>query len=116
MPKMQRPSMPPKKGTFGRVLKTLYAYYPVLVPVSAFCILFSAVVAAAPDVFIQKVIAVIEKWYVARDWAAARSELVPLIAILISLYVLSMLAVALYTQLMAYITQGFLSKLRCTMF
>ncbi len=117
MPKMLgRPHVPPKKGTFTRVLKMLRAYYPVLAPVSAICILFSAVVAAAPDVFIQKVIAVIEKWYETRDWVSASRELVPLIAILITLYVLSMLAVALYTQLMAYITQGFLSKLRCTMF
>ena len=117
MPKMHGGShVPPKKGTFARVLKMLRGYYPVLVPVSALCILFSAVVAAAPDVFIQKVIAVIEKWYVSRDWASALHELLPLIAILITLYVVSMLAVALYTQLMAYITQGFLSKLRITMF
>ncbi len=108
--------MPRKKGVFGRVIKMLVGYYPVLVPVSAFCILFSAVVAAAPDVFIQKVIALIENWYISRDWTGAAAELIPMIAILVSLYVLSMLSVALYTQLMAYITQGYLSKLRCTLF
>ncbi len=112
----RRPPMPPKKGTFGRVLKMLIGYYPALVPLTAFCILFSAVVAAAPDVFIQKVVALIEKWYVTRDWASASRDLVPLLAILVTLYVISLLCVALHTQLMAYITQGFLSKLRCTMF
>ncbi len=113
---MRGPVTPPKKGTFGRVLKLLFKYYPVLVPIVAFCILFSSVVAAAPDVFIQKVIAVIEKWYVTRDWVAAKAELLPLMAILVMLYLIAMLLVALQTQLMAYITQGFLSKLRCTLF
>ncbi|MBQ7032857.1 MAG: ABC transporter ATP-binding protein [Clostridia bacterium] len=113
---MHRPPMPPKKGTFGRVLKMLFGYYPVLVPLAAFCVLFAAVVAAAPDVFIQKVIALIEKWYITRDWNGAAAELIPMISILVVLYIVAMLAVALHTQLMAYITQGFLSKLRCTMF
>jgi len=111
-----RPPVPVRKGTFSRVLKQLISFYPVLVPVIAFCILFSAAVAAAPDVFIQKVIAVIEKWYVARDWASAKAELIPLVSFLVGLYVLSMISVALFNQLMAYMTQGFLSKLRCTMF
>lgn len=120
MQKMNRPPMkgrpPMQKGLFGRVLKTLFRYYPVLVPLAAFCIVFSAVVAAAPDVFIQKIIAVIEKWYVSRDWSLAREEVIRLITILVSLYILSLVAVFTQTQLMAYITQGFLSKLRCTMF
>ncbi len=114
--KPNRPPMPRQKGVFKRVVRMLFSFFPVLVPMAAFCIIFSAVVAAAPDVFIQKVIAVIEKWYVSRDFAAASAELVPLIGILAGLYILSLIAVALQTQLMAYITQGFLSKLRCTMF
>ncbi len=120
MQNKNRPPMkgrpPMQKGLFRRILKSLFGYFPVLVPVVAFCIVFSAVVAAAPDVFIQKIIAVIEKWYVSRDWAAASREVVRLITILISLYALSLAAVFAQTQLMAYITQGFLSKLRCTMF
>ncbi len=114
MPRGPRPKV--QKGCFKRVLRLLVSYYPVLVPLAAFCILFSAAVAAVPDVFIQKVIAVIEKWYVTKDWAAASRELWPMFLILVGLYVLSLLSVALQTQMMAYITQGFLSKLRCTVF
>ncbi len=114
--KMQKPPMPSQKGTFSRVIKMLAGYYPVLLPVAALSILFAAVVAAAPDVFIQKVIAVIEKWYITRDWVSARRELIPLITVLVGLYVLSMAAITLHTQIMAYMTQGFLSKLRRTMF
>lgn len=43
-------------------MKTLIGYYPVLVPVTVFCILFSAIAAAIPDIFIQKIIAIIEVW------------------------------------------------------
>lgn len=114
MPRGPRPKV--QKGSMGRVLRLLLSYYPVLVPLAILCILFSAAVAAVPDVFIQKVIAVIEKLYVARDWAAAKAELFPMFLILVGLYFLSLLSVALQTQMMAYITQGFLSKLRCTVF
>ncbi len=106
----------PNKNTFARIIKTLCGYYPKLVPVTVFCILFSAIAAAIPDLFIQKVIAVIEKWYTTGDWASAYPELVPKIVFLAVLYLVSLCAVVLYSQLMAVITQGFLKKLRCTMF
>ncbi len=102
--------------TLGRVMKLLFSYYPVLVPVTGACILFSAASAAIPDLFIQKVMAVIEKWYKTGDWVSAYPEIMPKIIFLIVLYAVSLAAVVLYTQLMAYITQGFLSKLRRSMF
>ena len=105
-----------KKGVFGRVIKLLFKYYPVMVPLTLFCILFSAVAAAIPDVFIQKVIQVIDNYSATRDWAAASSSLVPMMIFLIIMYIVSLGATTLYTQLMAYITQGFLSKMRCSMF
>ncbi|MDO5310429.1 MAG: ABC transporter ATP-binding protein [Clostridia bacterium] len=105
-----------KKGVFGRVIKLLFKYYPVMVPLTLFCILFSAVAAAIPDVFIQKVIQVIDNYSATRDWAAASGSLVPMMIFLIIMYIVSLGATTLYTQLMAYITQGFLSKMRCSMF
>ncbi len=102
--------------TLGRVMKLLISYYPVLVPVTGLCILFSSASAAIPDLFIQKVMAVIEKWYKTGDWISAYPEIMPKIIFLVVLYAVSLAAVVLYTQLMAYITQGFLSKLRCRMF
>ncbi len=114
MNKPKRPPMP--RGVFKRVLKTLFKFYPALMPVTIFCILFSAVTSAIPAIFIQKIIAVIEVWYKSGDWASASGEIVPLVLVLITLYMLSMVAVTLQTQLMAYMTQGFLSKLRISMF
>ena len=103
-------------GVFKRLMKTLFGYYPVLMPVTVVCILIAAITAAIPSVFLQEAIAVIEKWQPSGDWAAAAPEIVPKVMLLIGLYVLSIVAMTVDTQLMAYITQGFLSKLRCSMF
>ena len=99
-----------------RTVKKLFSYYPVLAPVTFACILFSAIVTAIPSLFVQNVIQVIEKWYVSRDWVSAKAELIPILSLLISLYVLSIIAILVYKQLMAYMTQGFLDKLRQEMF
>lgn len=106
----------PKKNVLGRIVKALFAYYPVLVPVTILCIIFSSVAAAVPDMYIQKVIVVINKWQESGDWQSAKEEIVPLMMFLVALYIISTLAITLYSQLMAYITQGFLCKLRGSMF
>ena len=99
-----------------RTVKKLCSYYPVLAPITLACILFSSVVSSIPALFTQNVIQVIEKWYASRDWAAAQAELKPILTLLIVLYALSILAILVQKQLMAYMTQGFLNKLRQEMF
>ncbi len=99
-----------------RTVKKIFSYYPVLAPITLACILFSSVVSSIPALFTQNVIQVIEKWYVSRDWAAAQAELKPILTLLVVLYALSILAILVQKQLMAYMTQGFLNKLRQEMF
>lgn len=99
-----------------RIVKLLFEFYPVLFPITILCIIFSAVTASIPALFIQKVIAVIEKWVATRDWLAAKNEIVPMLLILVTLYILSIASIFVFTRLMAVITQGYLSKLRCKMF
>ncbi len=106
----------PKKDVLKRTVKLLVSYYPRLVPLTVFCILFSSAAAAVPDIFIQKVIAVIEKYFSSGDWQSAYGEILPKIITLGIIYILSLSATTLYAQLMAVITQGFLKKLRCSMF
>lgn len=100
----------------GRLLKSLVGYFPVLVPVTIFSILFSALASAAPAVFTQKVIAIVESRYMTGDWAGAKAEILPKIIALVCMYLLSITSTLVYTQLGAYITQGFLAKLRDAMF
>ena len=112
MPK--RPKANPR--VLGRVLKMLFSFYPVLMPVTIVCILVSAVTAAMPAIFMQQVFEEITLWQGSGDWQSAAAAIVPKVMLLGSFYVVSLIAIILQTQLMAIITQGFLYKLRRTMF
>ena len=103
-------------GAIGWTIRKFFSYYPRLAPLAVVCILFSAIVSAVPSLFIQNVLAVVEKWYLTRDWASAQAEIMPYLYLLIGLYTISFLSLTLETQLMAVMTQGFLDKLRREMF
>ncbi len=114
-------NMPPMKRKFNftalkRVLKMMFKFYPVLFPLALVCIIFAAFVATAPAIFNEQIIDVIEKWYQSGDWNAAKYEIFPRLIILASIYIVSLAAVFTQTQLMAYITQGFLGKMRKSLF
>ena len=112
-----KPNVPVnRKGTFVRLLRTLFEFFPVLMPVALVCILFSAIVGSLPTVFMQKIIAVIEKYWQVGDWAAAVPQILRLVAILATMYGLALISTIVWTQLMAIITQGLLKKLRVKMF
>ena len=40
-----------KQGTLLRIFKTLFSFYPVMMPVVVCCILFSAIISSIPSVF-----------------------------------------------------------------
>ncbi len=111
---MQKPKVDPR--VLGRVIKLLYDSYPVLVIITAICIVFSAVVSSIPALFLQQVIEIVGEYTASGDWTAARAVIIPKVTLLVCFYLLSIISVFAYTQLMAYITQGFLSKLRTKMF
>ncbi len=105
-----------RKHVVGRVFKTLFSFYPVLLPVTIFCIIFSAIVSAVPSIFMQKVIEVVEANWQSGDWSQIASQIMLLVGILAVFYVLSLISCLIYNQIMAVITQGTLKKLRCKMF
>ena len=78
--------------------------------------MFSAVVSSIPALFLQQVIEIVGEYTASGDWTAARAVIIPKVTLLVCFYLLSIISVFAYTQLMAYITQGFLSKLRTKMF
>ena len=72
----------PRKIDFrvlGRVLKMLFAAYPVLIPIAMFCIIASAVIASIPSIFTQKVLAIVTEYTAAgmMDWSVANAEILP---------------------------------------
>ncbi|MBP3706925.1 MAG: ABC transporter ATP-binding protein, partial [Clostridia bacterium] len=116
MPPKGRPKPTFSPQTLKRILKMLFKFYPVLLPITIACILFSAITAAMPAIFQQQVIKDIENFIKSGNWSAAKEVILPKIMILISLYIVSIIAITLYNQLMVIITQGFLNKMRCTCF
>ncbi len=118
MPKGGAPGGKPKmnKGMLKRLVVMLFKFYPVLLPVIVACIVFSAIVSSVPSVFMQKVIAVIEKYSGIGNWTDAKGEIVKWVLWLAFFYVLSTAAEFVSAQLGAILTQGYLKKMRGEMF
>ncbi|MBP3395995.1 MAG: ABC transporter ATP-binding protein, partial [Clostridia bacterium] len=113
--------MPPRPKANPRVLlrviRMLFGSFPVLLPLTIVCILISAATAAIPSIFMQQIIADIERFQAASTpWSEAAGEILPQVMLLLVFYVISLIAIILQTQLMAIITQGFLCKFRREMF
>ena len=99
-----------------RVVKLYVKQFPVLTWVVAFCIIYNSVAAALPSVFLQKVIVVIEETVESGDWTSAKIRIVSLLVPLIIIYAGAAIFSILQTQLLAYMTQKFLDKLRTDLF
>ena len=110
-------SMKPKhKGVLGKILKTLFKFYPVMLTITIILIIINAIVGSLPSVFMQKVIAILEDNYKSGDWQAISKSIFSLVGILAIFYVASIIASICYQQLLAVITQGYLKKMREKMF
>lgn len=105
-----------KKGTLGRLLKTLFEFYPIKMPLVLLCIVFSAIVTSIPAIFMQNIISIVETSWKTGNWEAVSTKIVTYVSILLMFYILSLLSAVAFTQMMATITQGFLKKLRVKMF
>ena len=112
-----KPKRPPIDGRgLKRLISMLMKAYPVLLPVTAGCIILSSITNALPAIFQQKIIADIQSYWKSGDWGAASKVIIPKVIVLMVLYLLAMVSIVLYTQFMAYITQGFLGKMRSALF
>ena len=105
-----------KKGTMKRLIRMLFEFYPVLLPLVLVCIILNALISSIPAIFQQNIIAVVEQYWQTKDWAAAAPTVTRLVLILVVLYALSLAAGYAYSYGMAIITQGSLKKMREKMF
>ena len=104
-----------KKGLLIRLIKLIFSFYPVLMPVMLILIIFNSVVRSIPSIFMQNVIQIIEESRTS-TWESAASRILGFVGILVIFYALSLIADFTFTQMMAVITQGTLKKLREKMF
>ena len=112
----KRPSGAKSAPILLRLIKMLFSFYPVMLPVALGCILFNAIISSIPSIFMQNVISLVEQSWQAGDWAAVGGQILRFVLILVVLYVLSLAAGTVFNQLMAIITQGSLAKMREKMF
>ena len=103
-------------SSLKRVFRFLYKSYPKLLVLVVVCIVISSITAAVPAIFQQQVLADIKTFTISGDWTAASKVIIPKVLILVAMYVVSLISITVYTQLMAKITQGFLNKLRVQLF
>lgn len=105
-----------KRNVVWRLMRTLFQFYPVMMPVTIICIIFNAVISSIPAIFMQNVIAVVESSWQSGDWDAVGSKILGFVGLLAVFYLLSLISGLVYNQIMAVITQGSLKKLRVKMF
>ncbi len=107
-----------KKGTLGRLLKTIFKYYKWRVLVVLFCILFSSVGGLVSSVYMQMLVDEVITPAIAQGsfTSELQSVLLGLIIMMAVVYGLVILCSFLYTRIMATVTQGMLYHLRTDMF
>ena len=113
----RKPRPKAKKGTFKRLVKELFSFYPRLLPITIGCIILSAAIGAIPALFMRQVyeiigVAVQEKL----AWSDVSSDVFRQVITLAALYLASLISSFTYNQLMVTITQGTLKKFRDKMF
>ena len=112
-PKAGRPPM--NKGVLKRIFKLLFAdYRPQLITVMI-CIVLSAIGSTVSSIFMTTLIGHIERG-VELGWSAVKADILTLIAIMCTIYVIGIIATFVYTRVMAIVTQSFLNTTRQRMF
>ena len=112
-------SMSQIKGSIGslkRVMKIYIGYFPKLSWVIAICIFVGGVTAAVPSIFQKNILTIIKESWISGDWAAARPKVLSYLIPLVCLYVIALALAILQSQVIAFMTQKFLARLREDLF
>ena len=105
-----------KAGTAVRLIKTLFSFYPVLLPAVVVCLLVAAMSSSFGSVFLQGALQIVTEFGESGNWAAAQPEVFRLVATLAAVYLVGVGASLFWNRAMAVITQGSLEKLREKLF
>ena len=105
-----------KPGTFSRLIKTLFSFYPVLLPLVTIGVIVCAVINSIGATFLQRALEIISASWQSGDWKAARPQILSLATTLGCIYAVGVLSSLFWNRAMATVTQGSLEKLREKMF
>ena len=118
MSKNQMPKRPPmQKGIVKRLLKSLFHYYPRMLPIALVCIVINAAISSVPALFMNNLYELLgDALQQGLGWSDVSAQVAGIMGLLIGMYAVSLIAGAVYNQLMAIITQGYLRDMREQMF
>ena len=105
-----------RKGTAARLVKTLFEFYPRLIPLVFVCLAVAAVSSSFGSVFLQGALQIVTEFGESGDWATAQPQVFGLVSTLAVVYLVGVIASLVWNRAMALITQGTLEKLREKMF
>ena len=116
----ESPKHPQKKipagKVIGRTMKMLWQFYPILLPVALGTAIIQAIMQSVPNIFLERIITIIEQYIGAADWSGAQPVILTNVALLAGIYVIGLICNVISTQGMAIVTQGALQKFRYKMF
>ena len=106
-----------KKGTLGRLLKTVFKYYKWQLIIVLIAIVLNSVGSLVSSVYMQMLVDnVITPALTEGFHSELKARLMGLIIMMVSVYSIVIIASFVYTRLMATVTQGMLYRLRTDMF
>ncbi|OFR22893.1 ABC transporter [Atopobium sp. HMSC064B08] len=106
----------PAGKVIGRTMKMLWQFYPILLPVALGTAVIQAIMQSVPNIFLERIITIIEQYIGAADWSGAQPVIFSNVALLAGIYVIGLICNVISTQGMAIVTQGALQKFRYKMF
>ena len=105
-----------KGGTMSRLIKTLFGFYPVLLPLVVVGVVLCAIINSIGATFLQSALQIISESWQSGDWEAAQPKIAQLVTTLACIYGIGILSSLFWNRAMAIVTQGSLEKLREKMF
>ncbi len=105
-----------KQGSFGRLIRYLFRYYPVHLIITMVCIVISSCASVAATAFMQRLIDECITPGITSGMDAVWEQLVSILTLMGVIYVMGVVAAFIYTRIMAVVTQGTLKHFRVDMF
>ena len=105
-----------KGGTMTRLIKMLFGFYPVLLPLVVAGVVLCAIINSIGATFLQSALQIISESWQSGDWDAAQPKIAQLVTTLACIYGVGVLSSLFWNRAMAIVTQGSLEKLREMMF
>ncbi len=105
-----------KASVMKRLIKYLFKLYPLRLTIVIVCIILTSAGAVSASIFVQQIIDRVIMPGLESGFDAVRPDLIQLLSLMLGIYVVALIASITYTQLMAVITQSFLTEIRVTMF